>query len=136
GALAGGAGGGGPLLLGPWLGEVGYELEYWIPFMRRELRCGGIASDQVTVLSRGGAGLWYRGLADRQLDALELVPAERFLPLLEERRKLARDAKQLLVERFDRELVALARKRLGQATVIHPSLMFTRLRGLWFKGTP
>jgi hypothetical protein len=135
-ALARAARAGEPLLLGPWLGEIGYELEYWIPFMRRELRRRGITSDQVTVMSRGGAGLWYRDFADRELDALELVPAERFLPLLEERRNLARDAKQLLVERFDRELVALARERLGQATVIHPSLMFTRLRGLWFKGTP
>ena len=31
------------VLVGPFLGEVGYELEYWIPFARRELRRHGIA---------------------------------------------------------------------------------------------
>ena len=77
------------ILLGPFLGEIGYELEYWIPFMRRQLRLHGIAPEQVTVVTRGGAGLWYRDFAAHELDALELVPADRFLPLLEERRARA-----------------------------------------------
>jgi hypothetical protein len=124
------------VLLGPWLGEIGYELEYWIPFMRHELRRHGIGPERVTALTRGGAGLWYRDFAADELDALELVPADRFLPLVEERRAQAGDAKQLLVEHFDRELIALARERLGPVNVIHPSLMFARLRGLWFKGMP
>src|SRR5947207_1961280 len=66
-----------PLLLGPWVGEIGYELEYWIPFMRRELRRQGIPPERVTVLTRGGAGLWYRDFAAHELDALELVSPER-----------------------------------------------------------
>ena len=127
---------GGPLLLGPFLGEIGYELEYWIPFLRRVLHRRGIEPDQATVVTRGGAGLWYRDFAAHALDVLELVPYEEYLPLLEERRALARDLKQLRVEDFDRRLVSLARERLGPLTVVHPSLMFTRLRGLWFKGTP
>lgn len=124
------------ILLGPFLGEIGFELAYWIPFARRELHRTGIEPDQATVLTRGGASLWYSDFAVHRLDAFELVPPDRFLPLLDERRRAARDSKQLLVERFDRELVALARERLGPLTVIHPSLMFARLRGLWFKGTP
>jgi hypothetical protein len=32
--------------------------------------------------------------------------------------------------------VALAREQLGEITVVHPGYMFTRLRGLWFKGQP
>ena len=123
-------------MLGPFLGEIGYELEYWIPFMRRELRRHEIAPERVTVVARGGAGLWYRDFAANELDILELVPADRYLALLEERRARAGDLKQLRVERFDRQLRALALERLGPATVIHPSLMFARLRGLWFKDTP
>jgi hypothetical protein len=125
-----------PLLLGPWLGEVGYELLYWIPFLRRELHRHGIEPEQAAVLTRGGAAAWYRDFAARSVDALELLASEEYLPRLEERRRRAGDLKQLRVEPFDRELVALARARLGEVTVVHPGLMFTRLRGLWFKDQP
>jgi hypothetical protein len=121
------------LLLGPFLGEIGYELEYWIPFLRRQLRLHGITPEQATVMTRGGAALWYGDFAANALDILELIPPDRYLPKLEERRRRARDLKQLRVEAFDRELIALARERLGALTIVHPSLMFARLRGLWFK---
>jgi hypothetical protein len=118
------------------VGEIGYELEYWIPFLRRELRRHGIERDQATVLTRGGAALWYRDFAARAVDALELLPPEEYLARLEDRRAAARDLKQLRWERFDRELVELARERTGAVTVVHPGYMFTRLRGLWFKDEP
>src|SRR3954447_21088873 len=91
-----------PVLLGPFLGEIGYELEYWIPFARRELRRHGIGPEQVTVMTRGGAALWYRDFAAHELDVLELLTPEEYLRRLEERRARARDLKQLRVERFDR----------------------------------
>jgi hypothetical protein len=122
-----------PLLLGPFLGEIGYELEYWIPFLRRLLHEHGIPTEQATVMTRGGAALWYRDFAANELDVLQLLSPEEYLPRLEERRRRAGDLKQLRIGRFDRELVALARERLGDLTVVHPGLMFTRLRGLWFR---
>jgi hypothetical protein len=125
-----------PVLLGPFLGEIGYELEYWIPFLRRLLREHGIASEQATVMTRGGAALWYRDFAANELDVLQLLTPEEYLPRLEERRRRAGDLKQLRVGSFDRELVALARERLGDFTLVHPGLMFTRLRGLWFRDEP
>jgi hypothetical protein len=125
-----------PLLVGPFLGEIGYELEYWIPFMRRELHRHEIPPQQVTVMTRGGAALWYRDFAEGELDILELMPPERYLPALEARRARAADLKQLRVDRFDRELLALAERRLGRLTAVHPGLMYERLRGLWFKGVP
>ena len=42
-----------PVLLGPFLGEIGYELEYWIPFLRRELHRPGIPPAQAAVMTRG-----------------------------------------------------------------------------------
>ena len=123
-----------PLLLGPFLGEIGYELEYWIPFLRRELHRHGITPEQAIVMTRGGAALWYSDIAAGALDVLELLSPEEYLPRLEERRRKAGDLKQLRVEPFDRELVALARERLGGLKVVHPGFMFTRLRGLWFHG--
>src|SRR5262245_51420381 len=61
------------LLLGPFLGEIGYELEYWIPFLRRELRSYRIPPEQATVMTRGGAALWYGDFASNALDVLELL---------------------------------------------------------------
>jgi hypothetical protein len=126
--------GGRPVLLGPFVGEIGYELEYWIPFLRRELHRYGIEPEQATVLTRGGAALWYRDFARHAVDALELFSPEEYLLRLERRRAAAGDLKQLRWEPFDRELVARARARTGAVTVVHPGYMFTRLRGLWFKG--
>jgi hypothetical protein len=125
-----------PLLLGPFLGEIGYELEYWIPFLRRLLHEHGIPPEQATVMTRGGAALWYRDFAANELDVLQLLPPEEYLPRLEARRGEAGDLKQLRVGRFDHELVAMARERLGDLAVVHPGLMFTRLRGLWFRDEP
>ena len=127
---------GDPVLLGPFLGEIGYELLYWIPFLRRELRLAGISPERATVVTRGGAGIWYSDFAAASLDILELIPPETFLPRLEERRRRSGDAKQLLVEDLDRELLGEAQARLGKQVVVHPSLMFAALRGLWFTGLP
>jgi len=135
-ALARAAREGTRVLLGPFLGEIGYELEYWIPFLRRLLHAQRIEPEQATVMTRGGAALWYRDFAANEIDVLELLPPEQYLPRLEERRRRAGDLKQLRVGRFDRELVGLARERLGELTVVHPGLMFTRLRGLWFRDEP
>jgi hypothetical protein len=124
------------VLLGPFLGEIGYELEYWIPFLRRSLKDAGVPPERATVLTRGGAGVWYRDFAANAVDILELVPEGEFLALLVQRRARARDAKQLLIDPIDRELVAKALERTGPAVVVHPALMWARLRGLWFRGTP
>src|SRR5262249_26297929 len=67
------------------------------------------------------------------LDVLQLLSPDEYLPRLEDRRRRAGDLKQLRWEPFDRELVDLARERMGAVTVVHPGYMFTRLRGLWFK---
>ena len=53
--------GSGPVLVGPWAGEVGFELVYWIPFVRWALGHAGIDPARVTVLSRGGTASWYAG---------------------------------------------------------------------------
>lgn len=124
------------VLLGPFLGEIGYELLYWIPFLRRALREAGVRPEQAVALTRGGAALWYADFASEAVDVLELVPEGEFLGRLEARRERARDAKQLLDDPFDRELVEAALRRTGTAAVVHPALMWARLRGLWFRGTP
>ena len=124
------------VLVGPFLGEVGYELLYWVPFVRHTLGRLGIPREQVTTLTRGGAGAWYRDFAADEVELFDLVAPEQLVRGVSERRRRARDAKQLRGDRFDRELVRRATERIGAATLLHPSLMFARLRGLWFRDEP
>jgi hypothetical protein len=120
-----------PILVGPFLGEVGYELLYWVPFVRRLLREHGVDRDRVTVLSRGGAAVWYDDVAAHSLEILDLVDPAEFPRLLGERRAREAHAKQFGVDELDRELVGLARERVADAHLLHPLLMYLRLRFLW-----
>ena len=44
-----------PVVVGPWLMEIGFELLYWIPYLRAQLRRLGIPKERVIAISRGGA---------------------------------------------------------------------------------
>jgi hypothetical protein len=72
-------------------------------------------------MTRGGAALWYRDFAARELDAFELMSPEHYHALFEKRLRWAGDLKQLRVGELERRLVALAQERLGRVTVIHPN---------------
>ena len=43
-----------PIIVGPWLSEVGYEALYWVPFLRWFTRHYDVDPDRVIALSRGG----------------------------------------------------------------------------------
>src|SRR5207249_3874887 len=115
------------LLVGPFIGEVGFELLYWIPVARRILAEHGVGPERVTVLTRGGAGAWYGDFAGRSVEILDLVPPDRYLGELVERRRTG-DAKQFFSDEFDERLAREATARDGAATVVHPLLMFSRMR--------
>ena len=127
-AVRRGAQAGRNFLVGPFLGEVGFELLYWIPVVRRVLAENGVERDRVTVLTRGGAGAWYEDVAAHTLDALDLVPPEVFLGELIERRRRAAGAKQLFGDPFDSKLARLALDRVGEAARVHPLVMHSRMR--------
>ena len=116
------------LLVGPFVGEVGFELLYWIPVVRRILAEHGVGPERVTALSRGGAGAWYGDLAGRSVEILDLVPPERYLAELVDRRRRTGDAKQFFSDELDERLAREAAARDGDAAVVHPLLMFSRMR--------
>jgi hypothetical protein len=122
--------GGGDVVAGPWTGEVGFELLYWIPFLGW-LAEQGLDGRRLTVVSRGGAASWYAHLTTRYVDILDLVSAEEF------RRRTEGPKKQ--VERrseFDGELLGRAKAAAGvpdEAAVIHPSAMYRLFAALWRK---
>ena len=60
-----------PVLAGPWLGEVGFELLYWIPFLRWAVSEFPGLRRQLVIQSRGGVASWYEGLATRYVDLFD-----------------------------------------------------------------
>ena len=58
----------GPIIVGPFLSEVGFELLYWIPLLRWIKEKWQMDPERLTVVSRGGTALWYDGLNGRYLD--------------------------------------------------------------------
>ena len=72
------ASGRGPILVGPWLSEVGYEVLYWVPFLRWFADHFGVTADRLVVVSRGGVAGWYTGLANRYVELFDLFPPLEF----------------------------------------------------------
>src|SRR6185503_7399210 len=138
--LAGLAQGRAPIIVGPWLAEVGYEVLYWIPFLRWFQDAHGIPSDRIVVLSRGGMESAYAGIAGRYVDLFDLMTPQEFAARNLQRR--ANDEgggqKQSASSTLDEELLAAARARLelGDARVCHPSLMFRLFREVWYGNLP
>lgn len=118
----------GPIIVGPWTGEVGFELLYWAPFVRFVVRKYRIQPERLTIVSRGGTAAWYGIDGANYVDALSLVRPDEY------RTRTADDKKkQRAMRSFDRELVRRVRARLGQAGVslLHPALMYSVFMPYW-----
>ena len=121
-----------PIIVGPWLSEVGYEVLYWVPFLRWFTRQYDVEPERVIAVSRGGVRAWYDGVSSRYVEQFDLFTPREFTERNEARRGDA-DQKQLGISDFDHEILARARGRIGidSAHVCHPSAMFQLLRQFW-----
>ncbi len=124
--------GSGPIIVGPWLSEVGYEVLYWVPFLRWFCDRYGVDRSRLVVVSRGGVAGWYHDVADRYVELLDLFDPETFAARNLERQRDG-DQKQRRLAGFDEEILARVRRQpgLADATVCHPSAMFRLLREFW-----
>ncbi len=112
-----------PVIVGPWTGEVGFELIYWVPFVRWAINRYGIDPARVTIVSRGGPRSWYRRVANGYVDVFDLYSADEF----RERTAIARK-KQRAMRAFDREVLRrVVRQVGGPAQLLHPALMYEML---------
>jgi hypothetical protein len=133
-AFARAARGKGPILVGPFLSEIGFEVLYWLPMLARFFDRHDVARERVVAMSRGGAGIWYADLAARYVDVFDhLTPAE----LKDAQRRRVEEVgaqKQFGISELDEQLLGLARSTTGidaDAAVIHPSLMYNAFTYLW-----
>ena len=118
------------ILVGPWLSEVGFETLYWVPFLRWAKAAFRLDPSRVVAVSRGGVASWYEGIATRYVEIWDHVDPVEFA-----RRTGERGAtKQLEMSAFDREVVQIVERVIGESVaVLHPSLMY-RLFSLFWSG--
>lgn len=129
-----------PIVVGPWLAEVGYEVLYWIPFVRRFQDAFGIPPERLIVISRGGLDALYRPMAGTYVDLFDLMTPQEFAARNAERQQAEERGgqKQSGVGALDAQLAAAARARAGagDGPLLHPSLLFRLFRHVWYGNLP
>lgn len=129
------AGTGRPIIAGPWLGEVGFEILYWIPFLRWAVEAVGLDPARIVAVSRGGSEHWYRGLVSRYVDVFDHFTTDAYREQNRQRHDALGEQKQVRPTGFDNDIVALVRKTEGliDAEQLHPALMYRLFQPYWWK---
>lgn len=112
------------MVVGPWITEPGYEVLYWVPWVRALLAEAGVDPGRVTVVSRGGVGAWYHLQGATYRDVYEVVsgPELRTHTANRVNAGMRQTQKHLDVSSFD----AMVLRALGQSGKIwvHPSRLY------------
>jgi hypothetical protein len=123
-----------PVVVGPWMSEVGYETLYWVPFVRWFASAYHIQPDRLLVLSRGGTASWYADITPNYLEIFDRVTPAQFAAYNAERSDAPGGTiKQWAISPFEQRLVDQAQAEWGvsSASVLHPSLMYRLFRQFW-----
>ena len=128
----------GHVVVGPWLGEVGFEVLYWIPFLHWLFERHAIGPERVTVVSRGGVEPWYHGLCGRYVEIFDsLTPEEFRRATLELWAQTGGLQKQVQVRPWDeQELDATVGPDWRTQALLHPQLMYRLFRNVWQAALP
>src|SRR5262245_54056029 len=120
-----------PILVGPWLGEVGFEVLYWIPFLRWVTETSGLDTSRLIALSRGGTAAWYRNICGSYQEVFDLFPADQSYE--RSLRQTRGHLKQEEVGEFDRDILEQVRRSLGigEYETLHPSVMYELYFPFW-----
>lgn len=122
------AGSGRPIVVGPWTGELGFELLYWIPFVHWVRSQWALAPGRQIVISRGGTAAWYGSGDANYSDVFSFITPEAFRAAVAEEKR-----KQRRVSPLDREVVDLvvATRELGEVELLHPRFMYRLFASYW-----
>ena len=121
-----------PIIVGPWLSEVGFELLYWIPFLNWVKTYRPFDPERMVVVSRGGAGIWYQNITTNYVDLFDFFTPEQFRTKNADRLQENKQ-KHLALTDFDREILKLAYQHLGskQVELLHPMYMYRLFYPYW-----
>jgi hypothetical protein len=128
--------GGRPIIIGPWLSELGFEVLYWIPFLQWVKTYWPFEAERLIVVSRGGVHAWYANLGGRYFDLFDLFTPEEFRRRNEQRVITGRQ-KQHDIADFDLEIARMVRAAIQRpdAELLHPRLMYRLFNPYWNRQT-
>ena len=121
-----------PLIVGPWLSEVGFELLYWVPFLNWVKTYRHFDPERLVIVSRGGVAPWYRHIGARYIDVFDFFTPDQ-LKQRHEERVAGGQMKQRALTDFDREVVKLVKVSLQRRDVqlLHPMYMYRLFYPYW-----
>lgn len=121
----------GPIFVGPWRGEIGFEALYWIPFVDQFVERYGIDRERLIPISRGGAAGWYGCPSGFELYGMRTPQQVRVQMRLDVQRTGM--LKQTSVTDFDRAIYrdAADTLKLSRYHVLHPAWMYHTLADFW-----
>jgi hypothetical protein len=126
----------GPIIAGPWLSEVGFEVLYWVPFLRWFEDRYRVDRERVVAISRGGVASWYRDIAAQYVEIFDHLSPDEFGRRNRERheREESGGQKQTSISSLDTILIAAARSATGtaDAAICHPALMYRLFNRFWY----
>jgi hypothetical protein len=120
------------IVAGPWLGEVGFELLYWVPFLRWFAETFHVAPERLLIVSRGGTASWYRPFASGYRDIFDYLTPEQFRQRHDERVAANGEQKQTRVLAFERQVLRELTKDVHSRSMLHPSTMYGLFNPFWW----
>jgi hypothetical protein len=120
------------IVVGPWLGEVGFELLYWVPFLRWFAATFRVAPERLLIVSRGGTASWYRPFASGYRDIFDYLTPEEFRQRHDERVAANGEQKQTQVLAFERQVLRELTRDVHSRSMLHPSTMYGLFNPFWW----
>jgi hypothetical protein len=117
-----------PIVVGPWTGELGFELLYWIPFVEWVRQQWSIPPERQIVVSRGGVASWYGVDEANYSDIFSVMSPEEFKEALADEKR-----KQRRMAPLDRRVLEMVARRRGLAEpeLLYPGFMFRLFGPFW-----
>lgn len=112
------------IFLGPWLGEVGPELQYWIPFIQNLLKRDLFKRQKIIAVSRGGVDVWYANITSNYIDLFDHLSPGEYQKIRSE--VLKNSQKQVNIHPMEKLLIEKIAKheKITSYHLIHPSFMW------------
>lgn len=127
-----------PVFIGPWLGEVGPELLYWIPYLLKIREEGWFENHRLIAISRGGVEAWYQNIADEYVEIFDLLTTEELRSINSERVNDLGLIKQISWQESEKSLIQniAHSKQIPDFLTLHPSMMWSEVFRHWGRGSP